>query len=469
MTDTTLAQQESYRPERHVDLADTVAENAYAVAALETHKQRGLEWAVRARWAAMPIIGLMLVFVNPAWNVLYYHAILALLCANGWLIRRMGQVGQSRAELFLIFLDLLLMTVTMVLPNPFASQDFPIAMQYRFDNFIYFYVILAAGTLAYSWRTVIAIGTWTAGMWTTGLLLAWWLSPVDTELQNQAIALFGDNTVLAKFMDPTSFMFHLRLQEVVVFVIVAVILGFSVRRFNALLMNNASLTRERANLSRYFSPNVVDQLSQNDKPLKQVRRQDVAVLFIDIIGFTRMAARLDALKVIELLRGFHGRMEHEVFRHHGTLDKYLGDGLMATFGTPMAGPQDATNALACARAMTTVLEQWNRDRRRLGEVEIQVGIGIHFGETVLGDIGANRLEYAVIGTAVNIAARLEEMSRPLQADIVVSDQLRQQIKFEKSESDLFEGFTEQPGQEIRGIDHRMTVWTLKGPHTDSSC
>ena len=165
--------------------------------------------------------------------------------------------------------------------------------------------------------------------------------------------------------------------------------------------------------------------------------------------------------MIELLRGFHGRMEHEVFRHHGTLDKYLGDGLMATFGTPMAGTQDATNALSCARAMTTVLEQWNRERRRLGDVELHVGIGIHFGETVLGNIGANRLEYAVIGTAVNIAARLEEMSRPLQADIVVSDQLRHQIKSENIKSDLFEGFVEHPGQEIRGLDHRMTVWALK--------
>ena len=230
-------------------------------------------------------------------------------------------------------------------------------------------------------------------------------------------------------------------------------------------MNNASLSRERANLSRYFSPNVVEQLSQNDDPLKQVRRQDVAVLFIDIIGFTRLAAGLDALKVIELLRGFHGRMEHEVFRHHGTLDKYLGDGLMATFGTPVAGEQDATNALACARAMIEVLDQWNLERRRKGKPEIQVGIGIHYGETVMGDIGANRLEYAVIGTAVNVAARLEEMSRPLQANIVMSDELCQQVKVESVSADLVEGFDPHSGKEIRGLDRQMKVWTLDRAHS----
>ncbi|OUS34752.1 guanylate cyclase [Rhodobacterales bacterium 56_14_T64] len=460
MTDTTVAPLPTYRPERHVDLADAVADNAYAEATLEEHKRRGLVWAIRARWTAMPLIGIMLVFINPTWNVMYYHVILGLLCLNGWMMGRLGKVGRSGYELLLIFLDLLLMTVTMVVPNPFAAQDFPIAMQYRFDNFIYFYVILAAGTLAYSWRTVIAIGTWTAGMWTVALIAAWWLSPVDEALQQRASDLFGDNDLLARFMDPSSFMFHLRVQEVVVFVIVAVILGFSVRRFNALLMNNASLTRERANLSRYFSPNVVDQLSQNDEPLKQVRSQDVAILFIDIIGFTRMAAGLDALKVIEMLRGFHGRMEHEVFRHHGTLDKYLGDGLMATFGTPMAGTQDATNAVACARAMIVALDQWNLERRRKGEHEIHVGIGIHFGETVLGDIGANRLEYAVIGTAVNIAARLEEISRPLQARIVMSDQLRDQVGSENVENSLVEGFVRQADQDIKGFDQTMTVWTL---------
>ncbi|KAE9631028.1 adenylate/guanylate cyclase domain-containing protein [Parasedimentitalea maritima] len=460
MTDTTFATQAIERPERHVDLADTVADNAYAEAALEAHKQRGLEWAVRARWIAMPIIGIMLVFINPAWDVVYYHGILVLLCANGWMMGRMGKVGRSKAELFLIFLDLLLMTVTMVVPNPFAPQDFPIAMQYRFDNFIYFYVILAAGTLAYSWRTVIAIGFWSAGMWTTALIIAWWFSSVDTALQQAAVELFGDNDLLARFMDPTSFMFHLRIQEVVVFVIVAVTLGFSVRRFNALLMNNASLSRERANLSRYFSPNVVDQLSQNDDPLKQVRKQDVAVLFIDIVGFTRMAAKLDALEVIELLRGFHGRMEREVFRHHGTLDKYLGDGLMATFGTPMAGPQDATNALACARDMMEVLEQWNLERRRKGDKEIHVGIGIHYGETVLGDIGANRLEYAVIGTAVNVAARLEEMTRALNANIVISEQLRFQVEAEEVEVSLFDDLVKHSDQEVRGLDQTMTLWTL---------
>lgn len=433
------------------------AESRFAEAALDAHKRRGLQLAVRARWIALPIIAVFIVFLNPVWSVLYYHGILALLCLNGWFISRAGKVGRSRLELFLIFLDLLIMTYGLVVPNPFDSRDIPAAMLYRFDNFQYFFVILAAGTMAYSWRTVIAIGTWTAAMWLSALALVWWFSspvPGLSEAVNMALDFSPE---LAEFFDPNSFVVRLRVQEAVVFVLVAVTLGFSVRRFNALLRSNASLTRERANLSRYFSPNVVEQLSQNDEPLKQVRSENIAVLFIDIVGFTRLSAGMDPREVIDLLREFHGRMEREVFRHHGTLDKYLGDGLMATFGTPVAGGRDASNALACAHAMRASLEKWNKERIRQGKPEIRAGIGIHYGEALLGDIGANRLEYAVIGMTVNVAARLENLTRKLQARIVTSETLAERVKAEQAEPGLLEGCTRHPAQEVRGLDQPMTV------------
>ena len=134
-----------------------VEQNPYTVAALERHKREGLILAVRARWIIMAVVGVFLVFINPQPEVLYYHGILALIAANGWLILRAGRVGQSRVELLLIFVDLLIMTVGMVVPNPFATHELPVAMQYRFDNFLYFFIILAASTMAYSWRTVIAL------------------------------------------------------------------------------------------------------------------------------------------------------------------------------------------------------------------------------------------------------------------------------------------------------------------------
>ncbi len=436
-------------------------DNKYTEAALERHKREGLDLAVRARWIAMALTGLLLIYLNPQWEVLWYHFILLLICANGWLIQRAGRVGQSRTELLLIFVDLLIMTLGMIVPNPFSDDVRPLAMQYRFDNFQYFFIILAAGTLAYSWRTVIAIGSWTAMMWTAGWVIAWWVAtPIPGISERVAEALSGYPDV-AEFMDPNSFMPTLRIQQVIVFVMVAVTLGVSMRRLNRLLMSNAGLERERANLSRYFSPNVVDELSQNDEPLKQVRKEDIAVLFIDIVGFTKFSAGRDPYEVIEVLRGFHARMETEVFRHHGTLDKYLGDGLMATFGTPVPGELDASNALACARSMVEMIDRWNLERKRAGEPEIRIGVGVHYGSVVLGDIGANRLEFAVIGDAVNVAAKLEALTRDFQARIIVSDALRSQALSETPNAqDMMTGFAQHSDQPVRGVTAPLDVWVL---------
>ena len=432
----------------------------YSEAALERHKFQGLELAVKARWITMALIAVFLVYRNPHWEVLYYHLILALLALNGWFMRRVGRVGQSRAEMALILVDLAIMTAGMVVPNPLARSDLPLAMQFRLDNFQYFFVILAAGTLAYSWRTVIAIGFWTSALWALGLGAAMLFSDPVPGLSEAVAAALSGHPELARLLDPNSFQIDMRLQEIVVFVLTAVTLGFSARRFNHLLMNNAALERERANLARYFSPNVVEELSHNDEPLKQVRRQDVAVLFVDIVDFTRFAAGRDPHEVIETLRGFHARMEAEVFRFNGTLDKYLGDGLMATFGTPVAGEHDATDALACARAMVRAMDRWNSERRRRGEEEIYAGIGVHYGPAVLGDIGGNRLEFAVIGNTVNIASRLETLTRNHKVRLVISDDLRAQVIRESGEGlEILEGFTFLPDQKIRGIEKRISIWT----------
>ena len=462
MSDTTAS--ESRFDRFFVTRPDTFdLENKYTEAALERHKREGLELAVRARWIAMALTGVLLIFLNPQWEVLWYHFILLLICANGWLIRRAGRVGQSRTELLLIFVDLLIMTLGMIVPNPFSDDVRPLAMQYRFDNFQYFFIILAAGTLAYSWRTVIAIGSWTAGIWTAGWIIAWLVATPMPDLSQRVAGALAGYPDVAELLDPNSFMPSQRAQQVIVFIMVAVTLGVSMRRLNRLLMTNAGLERERANLSRYFSPNVVEELSQNDEPLKQVRKEDIAVLFIDIVGFTRFAAGRDPYEVIEVLRGFHARMEAEVFRHHGTLDKYLGDGLMATFGTPVPTPLDASNAVACARDMVGAIDRWNMERRRAGEPEINVGIGVHFGSVVLGDIGANRLEFAVIGDAVNVAAKLEALTRELQAKVVISDAVRGQVQAETRDApELMAGFEKHENHIVRGVAHPMDVWARVG-------
>jgi adenylate cyclase len=242
-----------------------------------------------------------------------------------------------------------------------------------------------------------------------------------------------------------------------------VTLAVAVRRSNALLVSHAGIERERSNLARYFSPNVVEQLSKNDEPLKQVRTENVAVLFIDIVGFTAYADGRDPADVIMTLRLFHERMEREIFRHGGTLDKYLGDGLMATFGTPFAGDCDACNALRCAQAMLYSVGELNRERESRGEPPIRISIGLHYGQVVLGDIGLNRLEFAVIGTTVNAASRLESLTREFGCAMIASDDLVQQARNEAGSSNAdFAHLVAQPPQAIRGLERPLGIWIRAG-------
>ena len=441
---------------------DTETETVqFAQATLALAKQEGLKLAVRARYVALAVIACLLPIINPSWKEqLYYIALLGLFALIGWAQVRVGRVGVSRPELALLFCDLALLTFIAVVPNPFSSVHWPVAMQYHFGNFIYFFVLLSSATLAYSWRTVIAMGTWTSVLWFVGMVWVWWQPDRNPGLTAQVAAATGGDHRLLDLISPNSIVFGARIQEIVVFMIVAVTLAVAVRRGNDLLIRHAAVERERGNLARYFSPNVVEELSRNDEPLKQVRTQNVAVLFVDIVGFTSFADARTPEDVVRTLREFHALMEREVFRHFGTLDKYLGDGLMATFGTPFVGEADASNALRCAQAMMAASDRWNGERKAAGEVPIRVSLGLHYGPVVLGDIGLTCLEFAVIGSTVNAASRLEAMTRALDCALVASDDLVKRAKAELAGADAaFQPLMAQAPQTLRGLEQAIAIWT----------
>ena len=432
----------------------------FAEAAIADSKREGLLLAVRARWVALAVTAVTLPIINPNREVIYYILMLGLFALIGWAQLKVGKAGRSRPELFLMFCDLALVTFLSVVPNPWSAVHWPIGMQFRFDSFIYFFVFLATATLAYSWRTVVAMGIWTSILWVAAVGWAYLQPETHAALSERVRQAVGSDIRMFDFIDPAAIGINARFQQITVFMIVAMTLALAARRSNALLISHAGIERQRTNLARYFSPNVVEELSGNDEPLKQVRTQNVAVLFADIVGFTAYADGRDPREIIGTLRQFHERMEGEVFRHRGTLDKYLGDGLMATFGTPFTGDSDAVNALRCAKGMIDSIEELNRQRRNRDEPPIQVSVGLHYGHVVLGDIGLNRLEFAVIGTTVNAASRLEALTREFGCALVVSDALVRQARAESSSSSAdFMFLVEQPPRIIRGLEQPLGIWT----------
>ena len=217
--------------------------------------------------------------------------------------------------------------------------------------------------------------------------------------------------------------------------------------------------RKRANLARYFSPNMVEGLMQSGGRLEETRTQPVTVLFADIWGYTTISAAMPPMQLMALLRELLRMFEKAIFDNGGTLDKFLGDGLMATFGTPKAGPRDAANAIDCACAMADAIARWNRKRRENGLKPLYLGIGLHHGDVVLGDIGSERrMEFAVIGDTVNVASRIQEMTRALNIAVLASDDVIEAARAEGGDEAIRQ-FSDAGEHELRGRAGKMRLWS----------
>ena len=218
----------------------------------------------------------------------------------------------------------------------------------------------------------------------------------------------------------------------------------------------ADAERARANLARYFSPNIVDLLADSDEPLGPVRRQQVAVLFLDIVGFTRMAEAMTPEAVVSMLREFHGRMAAQIFACGGTIEKYIGDEIFAVFGLPAASPHDALNSLRCAALMLNELEAWNQERANRGESPLSIGVGVNYGPAVMGDVGTEHsLAFTVIGDTVNVASRLQSLTRELKTPLVVADAVVKQIGGGTLPIELHD----KGEHELRGRSSAIRIWT----------
>ncbi len=177
----------------------------------------------------------------------------------------------------------------------------------------------------------------------------------------------------------------------------------------------------RANYSRFMPEYVVKQLLDNPDSFRLGGvNQTITILFADIRGFTTMSERENPEKVVSLLNRYFTAMTEIIFAHGGTLDKYIGDGLMAIFGAPTATPSDALNAVKAAVAMQKRLVSLNEELTAAGFSRIGVGIGLHTGEAIIGYIGSEkRSEYTAIGDTVNVASRLEGIAKG--AEILLSE------------------------------------------------
>lgn len=376
--------------------------------------------AFYGRCVALSCVALMCLIIVPWPGPIYVHLLLSVFALVGWLGYQCVKQpwGREWHLVALVIFDFLFLATICIIPNPLLPFDYPAHYSLLFNSFVCFFIILCG--LAYIYRPHLVIIGGVAGAvgWTVAMFYL-------TSRSGNYFALPEDYTLEAvtrTFFDPKFINLGLRVQEITTLLICAGILALAVQRSRQIALRQISLAQERANLARYFPDSTVEFLAGKMHPFAEPKEQNAGVLFADIIGFTSWAEQHTPLETITYLRDVQRLLADEIFRNNGTLDKFIGDGLMATFGTTEDRPEEAAEAILAAISMLRSYEKWREGKSAEEGGELRLAIGVHFGPVILGDVGSEkRLEFAVLGDTVNVASRLEAATRRVGCPILFSE------------------------------------------------
>ncbi len=303
---------------------------------------------------------------------------------------------------FSIFIDIAML---MVLIWSFHIQyRQPASFYLKAPTLLYIFIFIALRALRFQARFVVASGLSAAVGWMLLTLYVVLSNPDDNMVTRDYVDYLTSNSVLV----------GAEVDKIISILLVTIIIALALKRANSLLVQSVTGQTAARDLSRFFDESVAEQIRTADREVMSgegVRRQ-AAVLFVDIRGFTPLAARLDASEVLAILSAYEKRIVPIIQRKGGTIDKFLGDGIMATFGAVTESSTYAANAIRAIDEIMEDVENWHEEPelRRIKARDVNASVAA--GPIVFGALGGeNRLEYTAIGAAVNLAAKLEKHNK----------------------------------------------------------
>jgi adenylate cyclase len=227
------------------------------------------------------------------------------------------------------------------------------------------------------------------------------------------------------------------------------------RAFETMIEGLKEREKIRSVLNKVVSKDIADEILKSHIQLGGEDRE-ITILFADIRNFTGMIQPLTPQETIMILNAFMTKMTRVIEGEGGIIDKYIGDEIMALYGAPISYPDHALKALASAKIMIETLKLWNIERERQGQFRIEMGVGIHTGIVVAGNMGAeDRLNYTVLGSSVNLASRLCQAAKPGQ--ILISE-------YTWDAPDVQESFyvNALPPIQVKGFSQPINIFEIVG-------
>lgn len=278
------------------------------------------------------------------------------------------------------------------------------AFYLKAPTLLYVFIFIAIRALRFDARYVLFAGAAAALGWLALVAYAAFFGPDAMPVTRDYVAYMMSSVVL----------WGAEIDKIVSILLVTVLLAVAITRARRLLLRAVAEGEAAQDLRRFFASDVAAQITGSETALRpgQGDIRDAAAMFVDLRGFTTLSHHLNADALIALLTEYQARLVPIIQRHGGSIDKFLGDGIMASFGAVRQSARFAADACRAAMALADETACWNRDRAAQGLPPVRIGVGLATGPVLFGVVGdATRLEYTVIGEAVNLAAKLEKHTK----------------------------------------------------------